>query len=399
MRRNPLLLPLALLFCLVLGTAPGMAQDVTAEALYKKMFTEPLQVEWFAPEVPAEEAIPQLEEIVAQYIAVLGEFEGAEGTAPNYRLTFTNGYTSSQLFLNAEGKILGIWFGMPEPKVSGLDEAAEGFADLPGEVSLLVVSDQGMLLSANPEKPMAVGSAFKLAILAAIMDQVNAGLLAWDDVVTLEPGDKSLPTGILQEFPDGTALTIETLAALMISMSDNTATDMLLRVAGREFVEMYAPNNVPLLGTREVFALNNPENAELLAAYREGDVAQRRALLEQLAEAPLPEPAAFTNGPNAMDIEWHFSALELANLIAYVHELPLMAINPGVASADDWEYVAFKGGSMPGVINLTTLLVSESGSTYIVIGTWNNPEAAVDEMKFVTLYSGLIEALKQLEAQ
>src|SRR5690606_39753601 len=50
----------------------------------------------------------------------------------------------------------------------------------------------------------------------------------------LEAGDVSLPTGILQEWPVGTPMTIQSLATLMISISDNTATDVLLRVAGRD---------------------------------------------------------------------------------------------------------------------------------------------------------------------
>ena len=37
-----------------------------------------------------------------------------------------------------------------------------------------------------------------------------------------------------------------------------------------------------------------------------------------------------------------------------------MSINPGLASPDDWQYVAFKGGAMPGVLNFTTLLVGET---------------------------------------
>lgn len=400
MRKNATWIPFMLLLCLALGAAPMAAQDVTPEVAYERLFTQPIQAEWFSADVLAQIPTEGWEELVAQMTGLLGQFERAEaGDPPNYTLYFKKGRIPSQIALGPDGKIIGIWFGVPEATVTGIEDAIEGFNKLPGEVSLLVVSDQGVLASINADKPMAVGSAFKLAILAAVKDMVAAGQLAWDDVVTLEAGDKSLPTGMLQEWPDGSALTIESLAALMISISDNTATDVLLRVVGREVVEMYAPHNRPLLSTREVFALNNPDNAELLAAYRAGDLAEKRALLKEIAEAPLPSPDVFTNGPNAMDIEWHFSTAELVNLIAYVHELPLMSINPGVASPDDWQYVAYKGGSMPGALNLTTLVVSDAGTTYIVSATWNNPEAALEEMQFVSLYGGLIKALHELEAQ
>lgn len=391
---------LTLLLCISLGSVSIAAQGITPEEMYKRLFTEPVQAEWLDPEILALLPIPQLEAIIAQYKAILGEFVSAEGTAPPvYQLYFERGRTMSQLALTPNGQIILLWFGVPEPEVSGLEEVTTGFEELPGQVSLIVASDRGVLAAINNDVPMAVGSAFKLAILAAIQDQVAAGMLAWDDVVTLEAGDKSLPTGLIQDWPDGTALTIESLAALMISLSDNTATDVLLRVAGREFVELYAPYNRPFLSTREAFALKNPANAELLAAYREGDEAERRALLEELASAPLPNPMLFTGKPVALDIEWYFTVNDLVNLMAYVYELPAMSINPGVASKDDWQYVAYKGGSEPGVLNLTTLVVSDSGATYIVSATWNNPEEALDEALFLSLYSGLLQAIKQLDAQ
>lgn len=400
MRRNTFIVPLAMLLFLALSAAAAVAQEVTPEVAYNRLFTEPIQAEWFSSDILAQISVDDWEEIVAQFAALLGRFERVEQTGPiNYNLIFEQGRMESQLALGPDGKIIGIWFNAPELTVGSLDGAVEEFDELPGKVSLLVIKDQAVLAARNEHEPLAVGSAFKLAILAALKDLVAAGVLAWDNVVTLEAGDKSLPTGMLQDWPEGTALTLETLAALMISISDNTATDALLRVVGRELVEQYAPRNVPFLSTREVFALNNPDNAELLAAFRAGDVAEKRALLTQLAEAQLPHPGVFTEPPKAMDVEWHFSTFELANLIFYVHDLPLMSINPGLASPDDWQYVAFKGGAMPGVLNFTTLLVGETGATYIVSATWNNPEGPVEEVKFASLYKGLLQAIRELEAQ
>lgn len=49
-------------------------------------------------------------------------------------------------------------------------------------------------------------------------------------------GEKSLPGGILQNWPKGAPLTLHTLAGLMISQSDNTAADTLLEILGRDVV-------------------------------------------------------------------------------------------------------------------------------------------------------------------
>lgn len=399
MTQRATVLALVLIFCLAIAAVPAFANTVTPEQMYENLFTSPsVNPEWLSPEVRAQIPVSQFDLIISQYLALLGAYEGAEGTAPNFRLTFENGYVNSQIVLNAAGQIAGIWFGPPEPKVSGLEDALAGFYELPGEVSLLVVSNQGILASINPDVPLAVGSAFKMAIAAALKDLVELGVVSWDDVITLEASDISLPSGMLQTWPVGTPMTIQSLATLMISISDNTATDALLRFVGRERVEMYTTFSKPMLSTRELFTLKDSANSELLEAYRQGDVEERRAVLDQLKALPLPHVTVLDDGPVAIDVEWYFTVGELANLIAYIQDLPFMSVNPGVANPADWQHVAFKGGSEPGVLNLTTLVVGNSGTTYIISATWNNHQEVLDEARFFGLYSGLLSALKQLDA-
>jgi hypothetical protein len=62
-----------------------------------------------------------------------------------------------------------------------------------------------------------------------------------------------------------------------------------------------------------------------------------------------------------------------------------------------WQQVSFKGGSEPGVLNLTTSLKAKNGKTYCVSATWNNAEAAIDETSFYILYSGILEGLRLRE--
>jgi beta-lactamase class A len=177
----------------------------------------------------------------------------------------------------------------------------------------------------------------------------------------------------------------------MISISDNTAADALLFIAGRDKVEAVSPRNTPFLSTREAFVLKDPANAALLARFRAADTAGKRALLPDLDKLPLPDPGIFT-GPLATDIEWYFTPSELCTLVDGVRDLGAMQINPGIADKKDWQQVAFKGGSEPGVLNLTTALTGKNGHHYCVAATWNN-NAALDESKFFTLYGGILASL------
>lgn len=88
----------------------------------------------------------------------------------------------------------------------------------------------------NADRPFQMASVFKVPILAELMSQVASGARALDDRVTLTDGMKSPGSGVLKELSEGTALSIRDLATLMIIISDNTATDILLGLVGKDAV-------------------------------------------------------------------------------------------------------------------------------------------------------------------
>jgi len=229
-------------------------------------------------------------------------------------------------------------------------------------------------------------------VLAALKKEIAAGKHRWDEVVPLRPAWKTLPSGVIRTWPDETPMTLATYANEMISISDNTAADALLAIAGRREVEAVSPRNTPFLSTREAFILKDPDNAGLLEKWRSADAAGRAALLPEIDRKPLPDPGIFVRDPLATDVEWFLTATELCRLIDSVRELGAMHINPGLADAKDWQQVAFKGGSEPGVLNLTTELNDKQGHHSCVAATWNNSQA-LDENRFYTLYGGVLSAL------
>jgi len=257
-------------------------------------------------------------------------------------------------------------------------------------VHLLATRNGTEVAAANANEPLAVGSTFKLLILQELQSQVAAGRRQWDDVVTLRDEWKSLPSGFLQTWPAGSALTLESLATLMISQSDNTATDHLLNIVGRDRIEALSERNHPFLSTREAFVLKDPANSSVLRRWRRSD--ERKSLLSALAALPLPALNIFNEGPQALDIEWFFTARELCSAMDAVADLPLMSINPGLVEPTNWQRVAYKGGSEPGVENFTTHLIDEKGDQLCVSATWNNDQG-IDELKFSTLYRSLIESV------
>ena len=195
---------------------------------------------------------------------------------------------------------------------------------------------------------------------------------------------------MLQDWPAGSPLTLHTLAAVMMSISDNTAADTLLKLAGRDKVEA-ALGIAPVLSTRELFVLK--ANPDLMARYASGDLAARRAVLVDADARPLPD-AGKALAPQTPGVEWDLSPTKLCALIGDVGGLDVTQINAGIASKSEWSSVSFKGGSETGVLSLTTLAVSKSGVTYCVSAVWNAPDAVDDAAAFAA-YGGLLDRLSK----
>jgi hypothetical protein len=90
-------------------------------------------------------------------------------------------------------------------------------------------------------------------------------------------------------------------------------------------------------------------------------------------------------------IEWPITTRELCGLIYELRESPYLSINPGLASKNTWSLAAFKGGSEPGVLNLTHVI--RKGATdpvYAISATINNPKTEVDTQGFSVVVARLI---------
>ncbi len=242
---------------------------------------------------------------------------------------------------------------------------------------------------------MAIGSTFKLYVLSALADAVQRGERSWDDVVPLDVS--SFPSGQMQRWPRGAPVTLHTLATMMISVSDNTATDQLIKVLGRETVEGHLlrighdkpERTLPFLTTLELFHLKGDEalGAKYAAASTKGRVRILADLESTLrGRARNATPPSFTQ-PNRIDtLEWFAGRDDLLRLMRHLttgtHDTAraIMAVNPSLAGANDrWRYVGYKGGSEPGVLNLSWLLRDEDGAWHALLMSWNNPDTALPD--------------------
>jgi hypothetical protein len=79
--------------------------------------------------------------------------------------------------------------------------------------------------------------------------------------------------------------------------------------------------------------------------------------------------------------------------MARVADLPLMSINPGVAEPGVFRHIAYKGGSSPGAINLTTMVTTQRGTQLCFSATLNSARDPIAQQGFETSYAAVLRAL------
>lgn len=375
------------------GSLP--AQQMGPANVLSRLFTSGAEAVQYTDQFKNALPAPQLQQVLDQISGQLGEFQEVRGESNPYTVVFSGGTATALVQLDNQARLAGLRFTAIAPAAGSLDEAVARFRELPGEVAFLITRNGEGVAAQQADAALAVGSSFKLAVLAAVQEAVAAGEMSWDQVVRVRDDWRSLPTGLVQDWPAGSAVTVETLATLMISQSDNTATDALIRLVGRRAVEAFAPSSRPLLTTREAFILKDPDNARLKEDFLAAPEDEAREILDEIDVDELPEAGLFTGDPVSPEVEWFFSAAELCGMMEQVAELDLTTVNPGVANAGNWRRVSYKGGSEPGILNMTTRLLAADGTVYCVSVTQNRNDSALDETAFFAAYQGVLGALGQ----
>lgn len=346
--------------------------------------------------------------------ALAAEDIRAEGkSAATFRIRFERAIATGHLTLEpaAPHQVSGFRIAAVMPLADTPNKIAAAFAALPGRAGFTVTrlgeGAPSPIVAGHADAQFAIGSTFKLWVLDALAEDIAAGRHRWDEVVRVGP--RSLPGGITQDWPADAPATVETLATLMISHSDNTATDTLIRLVGRDRIARRvrasghsAPARMlPLLTTAEAFALKlgPPARRE---AYARGDDAGQADLLDELDPDRVlatAEAADLDGAPVAIDsIEWFASPNDIVRIMDSLRrreDSRVLAILGVAGNLDpgqrrDFAYVGYKGGSESGVLNFTWLLRRKSGEWLVVTASWNDPLHALDHARLEALAPRLI---------
>jgi beta-lactamase class A len=335
--------------------------------------------------------------------------------------------------VDAHGLISGLRFqpvGASPPASSPLPPAPSAWAGVEADVRSVAPTVRFLAASLNGDTcqsieainttiPAPLASSFKLYVLDALATAIASGQVSWDQELTITSEVKSGGSGTLQDEPVGTPVSVEHVASLMISISDNTAADMLIGLLGPGAVEQAAKASgmadpaldTPFLTTRQQFTLDLYDWPKLAQRYLALKPPQRARFLTSTVDGLTPsDQSPWTTPRDINSIGWFASPSDMCHVFASLAALarqpklaPLATILdlPGQLglSPSQWQSVWYKGGSDPGVLTLNYLAMTRSGKTYVVSVLAENPTAPISSSADTTLNQAIKGALTLVAAE
>jgi beta-lactamase class A len=124
------------------------------------------------------------------------------------------------------------------PLENALQERTKGFE---GEVFLYARNlDTGASIGIRETERVRTASTIKLPIMLAVFDAVERSQAKWTETLPVAPAEKVSGSGVLaSEFSDGVRLPLRDVVNLMIVLSDNTATNIVLERFSGDAVNAY----------------------------------------------------------------------------------------------------------------------------------------------------------------
>src|SRR6266481_6336437 len=118
----------------------------------------------------------------------------------------------------------------PAPPAPSLDMLVRGeIAPFKGKVFLFAKNlDTGATYSFNGDERVRTASTIKVAVMIEAFMRVAEGRAKWTDELTLTKAARYGGSGVLPELADGLRLTLRDCVNLMMVVSDNTATNLVL---------------------------------------------------------------------------------------------------------------------------------------------------------------------------
>ncbi|WP_408633412.1 serine hydrolase [Mycolicibacterium arenosum] len=233
------------------------------------------------------------------------------------------------------------------------------------------------------DRSMPLASIFKLYVLLAVANAVNARTLTWDERLLITKEDKAVGSAGFNDLKPGAEVSVRDAAQQMISASDNMATDMLMTRLGPGAVEralVAAGHHDPAAMTpfptaHELFSIGwgKPDVRE---EWRTASPGRRAEMLAHTRSLPYePDPMLTRTPASPYGIEWYGTPMDVCRVHAALQAAAtgparpvrdILSATPGIElDRSKWGYVGAKGGNLPGDLTFSWYAEDSSGQGWV----------------------------------
>lgn len=231
-------------------------------------------------------------------------------------------------------------------------------AELPATVSLYAKNlDTGATFGIRESDPVRTASTIKLPIMMAVFDAVAHGQAKFDEQLTIAPQEKVSGTGVLgTEFSDNVQIPLRDVMHLMIVLSDNTATNMILQRFSADAVNAYL-DRIGIRNTRSMRKILGSGPARGVSAA-----------------GKLPENAKYGIGKSTpLDMVTMLERIERGDVVSAEASKEMIAVlkrnqdNTGIARRFDGTPIAHKTGALDALRADVGIVYAKTGRVAMAI--------------------------------
>ncbi len=305
-----------------------------------------------------------------------------------------------------------------------LNQAVTQFSSLSSSPALLVArigsnNQCTSVVQTNATSLRATGSIFKMWILGGVARAVANGTITTDQLVPMVAAKLAL-AGVINSEPVNTLFPVADLAALMIGISDNTATDLLHGLVGRNRIDQTIHDYgvaeplilTPLLSISEQFSLYFSFPLATATSYVNGtEVFQEDFLQTQIAPLLPIAGGPYANTSILTAGTWRASPMDICAAFAHLRRLPqgsdamdLVNHAMGASSAqpdvrNHWDRVWYKGGSLASgngyhVLTHAWMLENSGEDPYVVVAMSNSEAGGIDQYRVQSITGRVLELVR-----
>ena len=297
-----------------------------------------------------------------------------------------------------------------------------------GDFAVAVVDSEGVRAAINAKSPYPLASVFKLPLLLGILSAQESGKFpSMASGLTISQSDQCIGSGSLAKRGVGAKVSVDEACRLMMSVSDNTATDVLFRKFGEEKLDPALAawgfkSSQILLTNRQAWLLSlgqvpgwgktSPEGRvqKWKALKREQKLAKAAEIeraasdltlsaFQRIEDASLGTQSAAQDRTLAAQLDNKMSALDLAKMLAALDAGKLLSANGRETALDIMAGQQFhtrlpaklssstdiyhKTGTLSGVINDAGLIYvsgRDSGIAVVFLSQNVTNESAADSL-------------------